>query len=303
MTGPGGGGGFADGLLGGGDEVAADAAVADDVGVFGEAAEVGQVEVEGGEVGDAADGVQGAGLVEVGLEGEGVGGGAGVGEVEEGLVEEAVALDVPVAGLEAGADLGEALGLEEEAAEDGALGFFAVRQGLRGGPSAALLRRRTSSPLAVDAEAGEPAREERRRRGGGGAASSSGRSWLVTMVGRPRSSRVRVMSTRRSSVPVGGGAGEGLVEDEERVTRRGARTSSTAVKSRWMRRDSSGPEIQRPRLPVRRCSARRTVARPVLPVPVGPQRATQCGVPVQCSEAAGQGRWKWAAQLSRVRRR
>ncbi len=91
-------------------------------------------------------------------------------------------------GLEAGADLGEALGLEEEAAEDGALGFFAVRLGSvlwLGHAQPALSHEADvfAEELAVDAEAGEPAGDERRRRGGGGLSSSSGRSWLVTMVG------------------------------------------------------------------------------------------------------------------------
>src|SRR6185295_228520 len=79
--------GLDDRLLGGGDQVAPDAPLADDLGVAVEPADVGQVEVEGGEVGEAADGGQRAGLLEVGLKGEGVGRGAGVGDVEKGLVE------------------------------------------------------------------------------------------------------------------------------------------------------------------------------------------------------------------------
>ena len=52
---------------------------------------------------------------------------------------------------------------------------------------------------------------------------------------------------------------------------------------------------QRPRRPVRRCSARRTVARPVCPVPVGPQRGARRGCR-SGSRAAGQGRWKWVSR-------
>jgi len=42
------------------------------------------------------------------LKGEEVGGGARFGDVEEGFEEPAVALEVPVARLQAGADLGDA---------------------------------------------------------------------------------------------------------------------------------------------------------------------------------------------------
>jgi hypothetical protein len=144
----GGGEGCADDLPGAGDQVSADAPLPDDAGVFVEAAQIGQVEVESGQVRDAADRVEGAGLLEMSLEGEEVGGGAGVGEIEEGLVEAAVALAVPVAGFQAGADFGEARGLEEEGSEDGALGFFAVRELLlrwAGHQTASRMRSRTSS--------------------------------------------------------------------------------------------------------------------------------------------------------------
>src|SRR6185436_21013450 len=103
-------------------QVAPDAPLADDLGVFGEAADVRQIEVEGCDVGETADSGQRARLLEVGLEGESVGRGAGVGDVEEGLVEQAVALDVPVARLKARADAGEVAGVQEEGAQDGSLG-------------------------------------------------------------------------------------------------------------------------------------------------------------------------------------
>ena len=56
----------------------------------------------------------GVAIAEVGLEGEDVGSGARVGNFEEGLVELPVAFEVPVPRLQAGADLGDAQGLEEE---------------------------------------------------------------------------------------------------------------------------------------------------------------------------------------------
>ena len=68
------------------DQVAADAALLDHVGVPVEAAEVRQVEVEGGEIGQAADLLQASRLLEVGLQGEEVGSGARVREMEDGLV-------------------------------------------------------------------------------------------------------------------------------------------------------------------------------------------------------------------------
>src|SRR5215210_2773055 len=289
--------GFQDRLPDVGDQVAPDAPLADDLGVFGDPADVGQVEVEGGEPGDTADGCQRAGLLEVGLEGEGVGRGAGVGNVEEGLVEQAVALDVPVARLKARADAGEVCGLQEQGAQDGALGFFAMRCHQR-----ALLRRMSSVPSSPS-WIWRP--ESQRERNGGGAAGSgptrsSERSWGVTMVGRPLSSRVRVIRRRRPVYQSAAGPVSGSSRTRREVERRGAMTSSALLKSRWMRRDNSGPEIHRPRFPVRRCSARRTVARPVLPVPVGPQMASQWGTPAQLSTVAGQGRWKQADQLWRV---
>jgi hypothetical protein len=296
-----GAGGLPDRFPGGGDQVAPDAPFADDLGVFVEAADVGQVEVESGEVGDASDGSEVSGLVEVGLESEEVGRGSGVGDVEEGLVEDAVPFEVPVAGLQSRADLGEVQGLEEEAAEDGALGLFAVGRGL--GVSG--LSRTSAGRMAAMSSVGRRMPESQRERmeaGPLGVPSSSGRSWLVTTVARPRSSRVRVRR-RRSRYQSAAEALSGSSRTRRGVTMSGMRTSSVWVKSCWMRQARSVPAIQRPDWPVRRCSARRTVARPVFPVPVGPQRATQRGFPVQRWRELGQGCWKWFSQPARVRLR
>ncbi|HWM94543.1 MAG TPA: hypothetical protein VN493_27555 [Thermoanaerobaculia bacterium] len=90
------------------DQVAPDALLLDDGHVFIEPAKVRQVQIEGGKVGETADRLQATGLLKMSLKGEEVGGGARFGDVEEGFEEPAVALEVPVARLQAGADLGDA---------------------------------------------------------------------------------------------------------------------------------------------------------------------------------------------------
>src|SRR5829696_1706034 len=96
------------------DQVAADAALLDHVGIPVEPAEVRQVEVEGGEIGQAADLLQASRLLEVGLQGEEVGSGARVREMEDGLVQPPMALEVQVARLQAGADLCNARRIQQE---------------------------------------------------------------------------------------------------------------------------------------------------------------------------------------------
>ncbi len=114
------------------DEPAAQRALLDDLDVGVDAAEVGQVDVEAGEVGEAADGVDLRLLLQPRLERAQVDVGARRLQVEHGAVDALVALEVEVALDEPGGDGGEHLRLEQDAGEHRPLGLLAVRQRARG---------------------------------------------------------------------------------------------------------------------------------------------------------------------------
>ncbi len=126
------------------EEPAAQGTLLDDLDVALDPAEVGQVEVEAGEKGQAAHLLEAPGGLEARLQGAQVDRIAGLLQVEHGAVEELVALEVEVGGVQAAGHGGQRPRLEQHGGEHGALGFRAVRQRPRG----RLGRRRCRASLA-----------------------------------------------------------------------------------------------------------------------------------------------------------
>ena len=110
------------------DEPAAERALFDDLDVGVDAAEVGQVDVEAGEVGEAADGVELRLLLQPSLQGAQVDLGAGTLKIDHRPVDALVALEVEVALHQARGHRRQHLRLEQDAGEHRPLGLVAVGQ-------------------------------------------------------------------------------------------------------------------------------------------------------------------------------
>ena len=94
-----------------------------------DAADVRQVEVEAGQIGEAADGVEPALLFQLGLKRPQVDLHLLVLEVEHRLIDELMALAVEVPRPQPARDGGQHRGIQQDAAEDGPLGLLAMREG------------------------------------------------------------------------------------------------------------------------------------------------------------------------------
>ena len=106
-------------------------ALTHDVGVGADPSNVRQIEIETGQVRQAADLLEFAAALERGLQSADVDRRTVRRQLAAGIEDDLVALEIEVRHAEG--DLLEQRGVEEDGAEDGALGFVAVRQDRHGG--------------------------------------------------------------------------------------------------------------------------------------------------------------------------